>query len=264
MLHEICYRTYPSSDVASTSLTSHSSSMIVRSTLFLLSGLAALPTTFTQDIYPSPKRGLVYVPNNQHPTDDNIWDHAGSDLTWYYTYGATPAPAFRGTQLQFVPMLWGAPAGGSSDTTFLSQVEGLIQNGLNISYVLTFNEPDGGSSTGGSNVAPSYAAQIWATNVEPLKQKYGIKLGAPAVTGAPSGFDWMQQFFGNCSGNCSVDFIPIHWYDNYAGLVSHVGQYHDAYPNATIWVTEYADPNDSLGGTEAFFNQTASWFDGLE
>jgi Glycosyl hydrolase catalytic core len=238
--------------------------MIIRSMLFLLSALTALPTAFTQDVYPSSKRGLVYVPSAQHPTDDNIWDHAGSDLTWYYTYGATPAPAFYGTQLQFVPMLWGAPPGGASDTTFLSQVEGLIQNGQNISYALGFNEPDGSSSTGGSNVAPSYAAQIWATNIQPLKQKYGIQLGAPAVTGAPSGFDWMTQFFGNCSGNCSVDFIPIHWYGNFEGLASHVEQYYGAYPNMSLWVTEYTDPDDTLSGTETFFNQSASWFDSLE
>ena len=101
------------------------------------------------------------------------------------------------------------------------------------------------------------------TNIEPLKQKYGLTLGAPACTGAPSGFDWLQQFFGNCSGNCSVDFIPLHWYGNFEGLASHVGQYHGAYPNTSLWVTEYADANDDLASTETFFNQSASWFDSL-
>lgn len=238
-----------------------STTMITRKSLALIS---LLSTALSQDVFPSAKRGLVYVPSSKYPTDDNIWDHSGSDLTWYYTYGATPAPAYANTQLQFVPMMWGAPAGGSEDTTFLAQVQGLIQAGQNISYVLTFNEPDGSSSSGGSDITPSYAARLWASNIEPLKQKYGLKLGAPAVTGAPSGFDWLTQFFGNCSGNCSADFVPLHWYGNFEGLASHVGQYRGAYPNMTLWVTEYADADDTLSNTEEFFNQSASWMDGLE
>jgi hypothetical protein len=226
--------------------------------------LALLSTAVTQDISPSSKRGLVYVPSAAHPTDDNIWVHPGSDLTFYYTYGVTPAPAFANTDLQFVPMMWGAPAGGSDDTTFLAQIEGLLANGINLTYILSFNEPDGSSSTGGSAITPSYAARLWSTNIEPLKQRHGLKLGAPAVTGAPSGFDWLTQFFGNCSGNCSADFVPLHWYGNFEGLASHVGQYRAAYPNMTMWVTEYADANDGLSSTEEFFNQSASFMDGLE
>jgi len=236
--------------------------MITRISLLFATLFAA--TALSQDINPSPKRGLVYVPSSAHPTDDNVWIHNGSDLTWYYTYGTTPANAFQKSQMQFVPMMWGAPSGGADDTTFLAEVEGLISNGQNLSYVLTFNEPDGSSASGGSNITPNYAARLWATNIEPLKQKYGLQLGAPACTGAPSGFDWLTQFFGNCSGNCSVDFIPLHWYGNFEGLASHVGQYHAAWPNNSLWVTEYADADDTLPGTEAFFNESASWFDSLE
>ena len=212
---------------------------------------------------PSPKRGLVYVPSAKHPLDDHFWNSPTSDLTWYYNYGSQPSAAFdNSTKLQFVPMLWGAPS-STSDNTFLNDVTNLIKSGTNISYVLTFNEPDG-ADNGGSNVDPKLAAQTWMREVEPLK-KMGVKLGAPAVTGAPSGFTWLQNFFTACAGNCSADFIPVHWYGNFEGLASHVGQVNGTYPNMTMWVTEYADNNDpSLSSTQSFYNQSSQFFDRIE
>jgi hypothetical protein len=172
----------------------------------LLLGAAALPIAIATT---SSKRGLVYVPNSKHPTDDNIWDQAGSDLTWYYNYGYTPTNAFTNSNLQFVPMLWGA-TDGSTSTAFLDSVTSLVSSGTNISYVLSFNEPDGTASTGGSAIPADLAASTWIREIEPLK-KLGIKLGAPAVTGAPSGFTWLQNFFTQCNGSCTPDFIPVHW-----------------------------------------------------
>ena len=211
---------------------------------------------------PSSKRGLVYVPNPQHPSDDSFWDSSSSDLTWYYNYGSMPSPAFdNSTKLQFVPMLWGAPQ-SPNDTTFLNDVQGQIQAGAKISYVLTFNEPDG-QGNGGSNVPADTAAQVWINSVEPLR-KQGVKLGAPAVTGSPSGFTWLQNFFTACNGNCTVDFIPVHWYGNFEGLASHVGQVRGTYPNMTVWVTEYADNNVPLKDSQDFYNTSSQFFDRIE
>lgn len=170
----------------------------------------------------SSKRGLIFIPNSTTPQDNSIWIEPGSDLTWYYNYGLQPSPALAGSSLQFVPMLFSAPS-STSDTSFLDGIKELISNGMNISYVLTFNEPDGTSSTGGSNVDPSLAATTWIREVEPLK-KLGVRLGAPAMTGASSGFTWLTSFFNACNGSCNPDFIPIHWYDNFEGLASHMGQ----------------------------------------
>lgn len=91
---------------------------------------------------------------------------------------------------------------------------------------MTYNEPDGSSSTGGSNVAPEDAAKNWIAQVEPLR-KLGVRTGAPAVTGAPGGFVWLKSFFAACESqgtNCTADFIPVHWYGNFAGLASHIGE----------------------------------------
>ncbi|KAK5244714.1 hypothetical protein LTR16_007514, partial [Cryomyces antarcticus] len=111
----------------------------------LIASLSTLTSATT-----SSKRGLVYVPskNANEAKDDQIWISGSSDLTWYYNYGASPSAVFNG-HLNFVPMLWGAPA-SNTDMTFYNTVKGLIDSGVNISYVLAFNEPDG-ASNGGSN-----------------------------------------------------------------------------------------------------------------
>ena len=141
---------------------------------------------------------------------------------------------------------------------------GSKHGGTNITHVLAFNEPDGQSSTGGSAIPADLAASTWQRQIEPLKQK-GVKLGAPAVTGAPSGFTWLQNFFTQCAGNCSVDFIPVHWYGNFEGLASHVGQVMGTYPNISeVWVTEWALDNAGLSDTQSMFNQSTQWFDRME
>jgi len=228
-----------------------------QSTLFL--SLTALPIALATT---SSKRGLVYIPSSKHPTDDNIWTQSSSDLTWYYNYGSTPSNAFTNSRLQFVPMLWGAKDGDMS-TTFLDSVTSLVNTGTNITYVLSFNEPDGSTKTGGSAIPADLAAKTWIREIEPLK-KLGIKLGAPAVTGAPSGFTWLQNFFKQCKGGCTPDFIPVHWYGNFEGLTSHVGQVMGTYPNMTIWVTEYALNNANLADTQTFYNQSSQWLDRME
>ncbi|KZF20096.1 glycoside hydrolase family 128 protein [Xylona heveae TC161] len=208
------------------------------------------------------KRGLVYTPSEKHPQDDQIWDTSSSDLTWYYNYGDTPSPAYaKASKLQFVPMLWGAPT-DTSDMTFHDSIVSQINSGAKFPYVLSYNEPDG-QGNGGSNVPADLAAETWIRELEPLR-KYNVSLGAPAVTGAPSGFTWLQNFFTACNGNCHADFIPVHWYGDYIGLASHIGQVQGTYHNMTIWVTEFADPDQNLNDSQSFFNQSTKYFDSID
>lgn len=209
----------------------------------------------------SSKRGLCYVSDTKDAaTDAKIW--TTGDLTWYYNYAASPTAAFANTGLEFVPMQWGAPS-SNTDMTFYNTVAQLIDAGTRIQYVLAFNEPDG-CTAGGSCVDAATAAATWLREIEPLKTKYHVQLGAPAVTGSPTGFTWLQQFFTACAGNCSADFIPVHWYGDFQGLASHVGQVNATYPNMSMWVTEYADPSVTLEESQTFYNQSASWFERLE
>ncbi|KAI0191631.1 glycoside hydrolase family 128 protein [Astrocystis sublimbata] len=235
----------------------------------LLAALSA-PATHAQETR-SDKRGLVFVPNKASPEDNKIWIRSGSDLTWYYNYGPTPAPVFASKtqeEFEFVPQLWGAV----DDTSFLDQVNSLIEGGRNISHVLTFNEPDGPAQYGGSNIYPYKAAQVWVDNIEPLRKK-GVKVGLPSCTGAPSGLTWLQDFLGNCSQlistegqkrNCSYDFVTIHWYGNFDGLASHLGEYAAAFPNKTQWITEYNLDNQDLATTQNFYRTSAEYFDRLD
>lgn len=203
------------------------------------------------------------MPSAKFPSDSNIWDSPTSDLTWYYNYGSNPSPAFANAKnFQFVPMLWGTND-SSSATAFLDSVRQQLNEGANITSVLAFNEPDGSPQTGGSNIPSDLAAQTWIRQIEPLKKK-GIRLGAPAVTGAPTGFTWLQSFFAACDGKCSVDFIPVHWYGNFEGLASHIGQIRGTYPNMSIWVTEYANAGASLAESQSFYNSSSQYFDRIE
>ena len=225
-------------------------------------GLLALLLATKCKASASSKRGLVYVPSKKHPGDDNFWDSPESDLTWYYNYQSTPSHSFDdSSKLQFVPMLFGA-SDSSSDTTFLDDVRSQIKSGAKIPYALAFNEPDG-LGNGGSNVPVDAAVENWIRQMEPLKEM-GVKLGAPAVTGAPTGKAWLQNFFRTCYGRCTVDFIPVHWYGNFEGLASHIGEVRQAYPNKTIWVTEYAYNDVSLLDSQTFYNSSSEYFDRIE
>ncbi|KAF2237335.1 glycoside hydrolase family 128 protein [Viridothelium virens] len=206
----------------------------------------------------SSKRGLIFIPDNDHPNDDNVWDSSSSDLTWYYNYGPSPSPNYANTKLEFVPMLWG----NESDNSFLDTVSGLIDSGTNVTYALGFNEPDG-VSNGGSGIAAEDAAATWIRLLEPLREKYHVKLGAPAVTGSPSGFTWLQNFFTACNGGCHPEFIPVHWYGNFDGFASHIGQVNATYMNMSMWVTEFAIADANLSDSQSFFNMSTQFLDRL-
>ncbi|KZM25351.1 uncharacterized protein EKO05_0000627 [Ascochyta rabiei] len=227
-------------------------------TLSALAGFAAL-APFTAAQSTSSKRGLCHVPSQKYPGDDSIWISGGSDLTWYYNYQAEPSDAYKNKNIQFVPMLWGAKD-SDTGTPFYDSVKSQIDGGANISYVLGFNEPDGTHTTGGSALPVDLAAARWIAEIEPLK-KLGIKLGAPAVTGGASGWAWLQNWFTACNGSCTPDFIPVHWYGNFDGMASHIGNVMATYPNMTVWVTEYALPNQDLKTTQDFYNTSKNSMD---
>jgi hypothetical protein len=206
----------------------------------------------------SQKRGLVYVPNKNHPEDDQIWYQPGSDITWYYNYGWKPSPALANTSFQFVPMLF-----GNFTSTFNADIRAMVATGVNIPYILAFNEPDLPYNYGGSNINPAVAADAWLRELEPLHRDLNITLGAPACSGSQGGFTWLASFFNACAGRCSVSFLPLHWYGDFQGLASHIGQAHAIYPNLTIWLTEFADANAPLLDTQVAFNQSISYMDRL-
>lgn len=81
---------------------------------------------------------------------------------------------------------------------------------------------------GGSDVEPEFGAQVWVNNFIPLK-KMGIRVGLPSMSGSGARMPWLGQFLGNCSRiaqkPCTYDFVPLHWYGDFEGLASHIGEY---------------------------------------
>ncbi|PPJ52451.1 hypothetical protein CBER1_10381 [Cercospora berteroae] len=221
--------------------------------------LSLVPHVFSQTVSTSAKRGLAHVETSE-ASDNHFW--TSGDLTWYYNWQATPDPALDNTPLQFVPMLWGEAQ--SKTQNFYTQVKTQIDSGRNISWVLGFNEPDGCHGVyGGSCLDAETAAEIWISQIEPLKD-LGVKLGAPGVTGSPTGSNWLRNFFTACDGKCTPDFIPIHWYGDFQGLASHVGQVNATYQNMSMWVTEWGFPEQKLEDTQDFYNQSVAFFDRID
>lgn len=241
----------------------HSSSSSSTASIALSSSISSTSSstpTSTSAFNPSTnsKRGLVYVSDGFNSQDDPIWVQGGSDLNWYYNYGYTPTASYTAyPQLQFVPMLW-----GDFNSTFTQTVINMIEMGVNVSYVMSFNEPDGTFSTGGSQVSPQRAAARWMTDIAPLGA-YGVQLGAPAVAGNEGGFQWLQQFFTYCNGSCNASFLSVHWYGSFQGLASKLGQASATYPNMTLWVTEFADSYDTLANSQMTASQDFSYLDRL-
>jgi len=157
----------------------------------------------------------------------NGWSAAG----WTYDWNSIPVNSqIANAGLEYIPMMWGTRSGD------ISNFNTAKNNGFyGASAILGFNEPDNG---GQSNLSPAAAAAAWKLYIQPLN----IRKGAPAVTSAPSGIPWLQQFFAACSG-CTVDFIPIHWYgSDPAAFTSYVTQVHNTF-GKNIWVTEWACVN---------------------
>ncbi|KAF8171991.1 glycosyl hydrolase catalytic core-domain-containing protein [Mycena galopus ATCC 62051] len=198
---------------------------------------------------PNPKRGLAYAATNA--SDIGHANTTSAITTWIYNWGLIPPDYIVDSGIEFIPMQWGAAG-----------IENLAVTvkGLNATTILTFNEPDFDQQ---SNINASFAAQLWMQYIEPLKAS-GVRLGGPAISSGSSGLPWLQDFMAACS-QCTIDFLPFHWYgDGTGGFTDYLYSLHANYPNQTLWVTEFAEtaPNDTV--VLDFMNQTVTMLDGLD
>lgn len=92
-------------------------------------------------------------------------------------------------------MLFGADL-SATDYSFLNAVTAQNEAAGEVEYVHGFNEPDGESDCGGSNIPLQIVAKTWIGQMEPLS-KVGVNLGAPAGTGTSSGFTWLRNLFSS-------------------------------------------------------------------
>lgn len=171
----------------------------------------------------------------------------------------------------FVPMIHGP--NNSEDAVdrihaFFDRSAALGDNTM--THVLTFNEPDGDADSGGSDSSPHDAAEVYLETIAPLRDDpYNLKVSVPATTGSSRGLDWLQEFNESCwnqnsDRGCEFDFVATHWYGDYAGMISWLGQVHERFPSLPVWLTEFAIPGLDDEETLAFLNQSLPYLDGLE
>lgn len=155
-------------------------------------------------------------------------------VSWYYTWSVWPTD--EGRNLEFVPLMWG----DKSVTEWERNVNGILRSRFesgSIKNVLGFNEPQ---DPGQANISPSHAKELWMEHLVPLKETYGVRLGSPGTSSAPSGKTWTQEFLEECGDDCQVDFIALHWYGtNATEFIRYIVDFHDTF-QLPIWVTEWA------------------------
>jgi hypothetical protein len=239
----------------------------VRSAFLLL--LATLPAAHTQH---TSKRGLARL--DDHATDTSLLISQSSPLSWYYNWSPYPNTGqIPQNSLEFVPLIHGIDTAGDSNTAGI--INSIPQNSR---HLLSFNEPDGTTGSGGSAISPEDAAKSYMNDIVPYRNGKNRRwnISHPVTTGSPNGLDWLRRFNESCydldhENGCPIDFITAHWYGNFDGLAAWLGTLNDFYntntsrtPPLRIWITEMALPQQDADATLAMMNQTLPYLDKLD
>jgi len=195
------------------------------------------------------KRGLAY--NNADLVSALI--QGSTTVSWAYNWGSSSA--LIPSELEYVPMLWGL--GSDHTANWVSAANSAISSGS--THLLAFNEPD---HEGQSNIDPATCAQGYLQHMQPFAGR--AKLGAPAVTngGGSMGLSYLRSFLSACQG-CTIDFVPMHWYDDYSNVEyfkSHIEEAHAAAGGRPIWITEFG-ATGSEAEQAAFLEQVIPWLE---
>ncbi|KAF2034043.1 hypothetical protein EK21DRAFT_97822 [Setomelanomma holmii] len=222
----------------------------------------------------SSKRGFAYI-GDTHASDNRLLS-SSSPLKWYYNWSPYPNTALiPSDSLEFIPMVHGI------DSTQTPQTEQVIHNlPKSSTHLLSFNEPDGTTNSGGSSITPDDAAKAYLDYVVPYRNGSrggrNWKISHPSTTGSPNGLNWLRSFNTSCykldpKNGCPTDFVAAHWYGAFDGLASWLGTLDEFYNTNSsrnnpvkIWVTEMGLPQQSASNTVGMMNQTLPYLDKLE
>lgn len=233
--------------------------------------LSSLATTQAQDS----KRGFAFI-GDSHAPDNKLLTSSNSPLAWYYNWSPYPNTNLIPTgSLEFIPMIHGIDA--TEDGRTEEVIKGLDKSST---HLLSFNEPDGTTGSGGSSISPEDAARAYINYVVPFRdgKKGGRnwKISHPSTTGSGNGLEWLRSFNSSCydidpENGCPTDFIAAHWYGAFDGLAGWLGTLNEFYNanstndvNLKIWVTEMGLPQQSTEATVQMMNQTLPYLDSLD
>ncbi|KAL5346677.1 hypothetical protein ACLOAV_008384 [Pseudogymnoascus australis] len=197
------------------------------------------------------KRGLAY---NNAMLASLFTDK--SQVSWAYNWDSTSS--LLPIAFEYVPMLWGI--GVDHTERWDSAVSSAVASGS--THLLSFNEPDHPDQ---ANISPGIAAAGYMRFIQPYANK--AKVGAPAVTngGAPMGLAFLKSFLIACL-DCTIDFVPIHWYglaSNVDNFKSHIKSARDAAGGRPIWITEFGAAG-SIEEQTTFLQEVIPWLDGTD
>jgi hypothetical protein len=166
--------------------------------------------------------------------------------------------------MAFVPMIHSA-------ANLDADIAAIRAQGDAVEHVLTFNEPDGDTQGGGTDMSPRQAASAWEEIVRELgPEGAGKKISGPATTGSEGGWEWMDEWNETCwdmyeETGCEFDFVAAHWYGAFEGLASWLGRLREAWPDKEVWLTEFALPQPaSEEEVEGMMRQSLEWMDETE
>ncbi|KAI0167226.1 glycosyl hydrolase catalytic core-domain-containing protein [Pestalotiopsis sp. NC0098] len=220
----------------------------------------------------SSKRGLAYS-GDDNEADMNLLTSDKSPISWYYTWSLNQAPDVNGTAA-FVPLV---PTTDEAADSGLETTLGALPSSS--THLLTFNEPDGTTDSGGSSVEPEDAAKAYVEHIAALRtsSERSWNISHPSVTGSERGLEWLRSFNESCydldpDAGCPTDFISVHWYGDFAGLTWWLDTLREFYvtnssnpdQDLPFWVTELALPQQDEDATVAMLNSSLGYLDGLD
>ncbi|MCL2191798.1 MAG: glycosyl hydrolase [Treponema sp.] len=191
------------------------------------------------------KRGVGYSFNN--PSDGSATEAdvalLAPGIRWFYNWSSNISQrhvrdAVIEHGLVFIPQLWNA---SWTPATVAANLQSLIDEGHNIRYIMTYNEP---MLTVEANMTPAQAAADWPRVLE-LARQFDLKVVSPAMTfGNLPGFghpvEWLREFLAQ-PGVYIEDMhaIRIHTYMSHTSAVRwYVGLFEEF--GLPIWVTEFS------------------------
>ncbi|KAK5625174.1 hypothetical protein RRF57_000890 [Xylaria bambusicola] len=236
--------------------------------------IGLLATSIMAQSDSNPKRGMAYIGgSDSHDADYDLLLSSNSPITWYFTWSPVAAPSDifpddAESRIEFVPAL---PSTDNLD----DNIDALDQLPSSSNHLFTFNEPDGSTDSGGSDISPDDAAKAYIKKIVPLRDRFQIS--HPSVTGSPRGLEWLNDFNSSCwdidsEHGCPADFVTAHYYGAFEGLSAWLDQLAEWYnqsgsglqSNLKIWVKELALPQADEDTTFAMMNQTLPYLDQLE
>ncbi|KAK7187771.1 hypothetical protein DPSP01_010821 [Paraphaeosphaeria sporulosa] len=240
------------------------------------STLVALTALLVPVLAQDNKRGFAYV-GNTNEADNNILTSSRTPLKWYYNWAPSPPPQVPSKNLEFVPLIHGLDEASSDSIS--RQLSALPDSST---HLLSFNEPDGTTESGGSSISPEDAAKAYIEHITKFRDGESggrkWKISHPSVTGSGNGLEWLKSFNASCydidsESGCPTDFIAAHWYGAFDGLASWLGTLDEFYntngsregdDRLKIWVTELALPQQDAQTTVQMMNATLPYLDGLD